>query len=220
MVKEKEKEEKKEKLVKKIQQAVEIEDEEDLEEVTLEDRVISIEKKLNIILVLVIILLIICFGILISKSSSKSSNTEENSPVQEEYSGDYDVSMFDEISVDDISKESDNKTIVVYMGRAACGYCIQYVPVLAEVQDNLGIKVKYIDMAKIIDYDNQSIIDSSAISKLQNMKTNDAQKNVMDNLGSTPMTLVIKNNRIVDSLVYAADAETLQTVLENNGLGK
>ena len=42
----------------------------------------------------------------------------------------------------------------------------------------------------------------------------------MNDWGATPMTLVIKNNKVVDSLVGAADAATVETLVKNNGLAK
>lgn len=220
MVKEKDKKKNDDNLKEKIQKAVE-EADDDFEEVTIEDRIISIEKKLTAVIVMLIIVIVMSFIMIIANSSNDSeSETDSTDNTQEVVSADYDVSMFDEIKASDIESESKNKTIVVYMGRSTCSHCIDYVPVLANVSEETGVKIKYIDMAKIIDYSNSTITDSEAISTLQNLSTNDAQKDVMDNLGSTPMTLIIKNNKIIDSLLYAADEDAVKTLLENNGLGK
>ena len=55
---------------------------------------------------------------------------------------------------------------------------------------------------------------------MQKFATSDSQKDVMKDWGATPMTLVIKNNKIVDSLVGATDAATLEKMVKNNGLAK
>ena len=52
------------------------------------------------------------------------------------------------------------------------------------------------------------------------MKTNSEQKGIMEQFGSTPMTLIIKNNTIVDSIVGATDESTLTKLIEGNGFSK
>lgn len=196
---------------------------EGFDELTTEDRLISIEKKVNATLILVVImaiLAIINLSILVSNNSGQTTTNDDLTPINTDTSADYDVSEFDEIKASDLSKESKNKTIVVYIGRSSCGYCVQFVPVLKSVQEKYNFTTKYIDIAKIIDYNSSSISDQDAYNLLTNMKTNSEQKNIMEQFGSTPMTLVIKNNTIVDSIVGATDESTLTKLIEDNGFSK
>ena len=56
---------------------------------------------------------------------------------------------------------------------------------------------------------------------MQNLKAVDKEKNTMkNNWGATPMTLVIKNNKIVDSLVGYTDENTLTEFVKSNKLAK
>lgn len=190
---------------------------------TTEDRLVSIEKKVNATLILVVImaiLAIINLSILVSNNSGQTTTNEDLTPNSTDTSADYDVSEFDEIKSSDLSKESKNKTIVVYIGRSSCGYCVQFVPILKSVQEKYNFTTKYIDIAKIIDYNSSSISDQDAYNLLTNMKTNSEQKGIMEQFGSTPMTLVIKNNTIVDSIVGATDESTLTKLIEDNGFSK
>lgn len=190
---------------------------------TTEDRLVSIEKKVNATLILVVImaiLAIINLSILVSNNSGQTTTNEDLTPNSTDTSADYDVSEFDEIKASDLSKESKNKTIVVYIGRSSCGYCVQFVPILKSVQEKYNFTTKYIDIAKIIDYNSSSISDQDAYNLLTNMKTNSEQKGIMEQFGSTPMTLVIKNNTIVDSIVGATDESTLTKLIEDNGFSK
>ena len=105
------------------------------EELTLEDRVVNIEKKVNwtfgltvVITIISVLLLIFVLADGTDKSNSSSSNNNSNEAT--EVSEDYDVSEFKEIKAQDIKKESKGKNILIYVGRSTCGYCIQYVPVL------------------------------------------------------------------------------------------
>lgn len=196
---------------------------EGFDELTTEDRLISIEKKVNATLILVVImaiLAIINLSILVSNNSGQTTTNEDLTPNSTDTSADYDVSEFDEIKASDLSKESKNKTIVVYIGRSSCGYCVQFVPILKSVQEKYNFTTKYIDIAKIIDYNSSSISDQDAYNLLTNMKTNSEQKGIMEQFGSTPMTLVIKNNTIVDSIVGATDESTLTKLIEDNGFSK
>lgn len=196
---------------------------EGFDELTTEDRLISIEKKVNATLILVVImaiLAIINLSILVSNNSGQTTTNEDLTPNSTDTSADYDVSEFDEIKASDLSKESKNKTIVVYIGRSSCGYCVQFVPILKSVQEKYNFTTKYIDIAKIIDYNSSSISDQDAYNLLTNMKTNSEQKGIMEQFGSTPMTLVIKNNTIIDSIVGATDESTLTKLIEDNGFSK
>lgn len=196
---------------------------EGFDELTTEDRLISIEKKVNATLILVVImaiLAIINLSILVSNNSGQTTTNEDLTPNSTDTSADYDVSEFDEIKASDLSKESKNKTIVVYIGRSSCGYCVQFVPILKSVQEKYNFTTKYIDIAKIINYNSSSISDQDAYNLLTNMKTNSEQKGIMEQFGSTPMTLVIKNNTIVDSIVGATDESTLTKLIEDNGFSK
>ena len=121
----------------------------------------------------------------------------------------------------DLKKLSKGKTILVYIGRSTCGYCVQFVPVLKEVQEKHSYKTYYIDIAKILDYTGGSgALDNEANNIMSKFAANEANKNVMDDWGATPMTLVIKDNKIVDALVGAADAATLEDLVKRNGLAK
>lgn len=196
---------------------------EGFDELTTEDRLISIEKKVNATLILVVImaiLAIINLSILVSNNSGQTPTNEDLTPNSTDTSADYDVSEFDEIKASDLSKESKNKTIVVYIGRSSCGYCVQFVPILKSVQEKYNFTTKYIDIAKIIDYNSSSISDQDAYNLLTNMKTNSEQKGIMEQFGSTPMTLVIKNNTIIDSIVGATDESTLTKLIKDNGFSK
>lgn len=196
---------------------------EGFDELTTEDRLVSIEKKVNATLILVVImaiLAIINLSILVSNNSGQTTTNEDLTSNSTDTSADYDVSEFDEIKASDLSKESKNKTIVVYIGRSSCGYCVQFVPILKSVQEKYNFTTKYIDIAKIIDYNSSSISDQDAYNLLTNMKTNSEQKGIMEQFGSTPMTLVIKNNTIVDSIVGATDESTLTKLIEDNGFSK
>ena len=181
---------------KKPKKAKKVKEEPEEEVVTLEDRVARMEQKQNIILVLVTIMTVVALVtmfVVIFKDGGKTKTKEEETKTeekQEQQTLEYDVSEFKEISASDIESESKGKTILLYIGRNTCGY----------------------------DYQNGVVLDKAAETTMINLKTNDAQKDVMKNFGSTPMTLVIKNGKVVDSIVGYVDAGTIETLVTSNGL--
>ena len=84
----------------------------------------------------------------VSKNSSKESSAE---PSEEVAQGEYDVSMFDTLSTNDALEQiKDGKKHVVYIGRATCGYCVQFLPSLQKAQEEYKLD-KEADLQEIID---------------------------------------------------------------------
>lgn len=214
---------------KEIEEKEEIIEEDEYEEVSNEERIANIEKKVNWILglcVLVTILTLLISVFVISGdgtknySNSSSESSEKESSDEQSNSSSYDVSSFKEIKAKDIEKESKNKTIVIYIGRSTCGYCVQYVPILKSVQEKFGYTTYYIDIAKILDYTNGGVLDEEANKTMKNMKTSSSQKDVMNDWGATPLTIVVKNNQIIDSIWGYTDEETVTKLIKDNGIAK
>lgn len=195
------------------------------DEITLGDRITEIEKKITAVLWLVVVTMVVALLTLvfvISGESGKTTTTEESGTPTESTS-EYDVSAFKEIKAQDLKKASKGKTILVYIGRSSCGYCVQFVPVLTEVQKKYNsYTTYYIDIAKILDFTGQSgVLDEEANNIMKNLEAVKDQEQLMnENWGATPMTLVIKDSKIIDSLVGASDAATLENLVKNNGLTK
>ena len=164
------------------------------EELTLEDRVANIEKKVNwtfgLTVVITIISVLILIFVLAGDTEKAANNSNENGN-SAEVAEEYDVSAFKEIKAQDIKKESKGKNILIYVGRSSCGYCIQYVPVLKEIQEKYNkYTTYYIDIAKILDFESATggILDKEANEIMQQL-----DKEFMEsNWGATPLTLVVK----------------------------
>ena len=208
----------KEKKVKEIEEVVD-----EYEELSLEDRVMNIEKKVNwtfglSVIITIISVLLLIFVLADGTEKSTDKNTD-NSGTPSEVASDYDVSAFKEIKAQDIKKESKGKNILIYVGRSSCGYCVQYVPILKQVQEKINkYKTYYIDIAKILDFESATggILDKEANEIMQQL-----DKEFMEsNWGATPLTLVVKDSKLVDSLVGYVDADTLEKLVKNNGFAK
>lgn len=191
------------------------------EELTLEDRVTNIEKKVNWTFGLTIVITIISVLILIfvlAGDTEKAANNSNESGNSAEVTEEYDVSAFKEIKAQDIKKESKGKNILIYVGRSSCGYCMQYVPVLKEIQEKYNkYTTYYIDIAKILDFSGTGgVLDKEADEIMQKL-----DKDFMEsNWGATPLTLVVKDSKIVDSIVGYVPAESLEKLVKDNGFVK
>ena len=206
------------KKVKEVEVETEFDEYEDL---SLEDRVVNIEKKVNwtfgLTVVITILLVLILIFVLAGDTSTKT-NTDSDDETQETTSADYDVSAFKEISAQDIKKASKGKSILIYVGRSSCGYCVQYVPILKEIQEKYNsYTTYYIDIAKILDFSGTGgILDEEADEIMLNL-----DKDFMDsNWGATPLTLLVKDSKLVDSIVGYVDASSLETFVKTNKLAK
>ena len=75
------------------------------------------------------------------------------------------------------------------------------------------------DLADIFDFSSEQVtlLDQEAYDILMNFATDKENEKVMEDFGSTPMTLIIKDNKIIGSFTGAADTETLFETLEKEG---
>lgn len=142
--------------------------------------------------------------------------------IQEEVARDYDVSKFDEIQAKDIEKLSKGETIVIYIGRETCGYCQMFVPVLRETQEEYNFKAKYIDIAKIYDFTSYSgdVIDKESEKILKNLKTTENTVGFMNDFGATPMTLFVKDNKLIGGALGYYPKDSFEQELEKVGFTK
>lgn len=212
-----------EKKVKDIEKEVkDIElDEEDYEEISTEERIIGIEKKVNIILVLVAVVAVLSvFTLILSVNGGEKTETN-NGTVNQQSTSKYDTSAFKEIKAADIQSESKNETIVVWIGRQGCGYCAQYAPNMAEAAKNYGIQARYIDLAKIVDFDQLVITDATSYDTIKNLTgTGEWKDFAANNISGTPLTLIIKNNKVIGGINRFTDVATIEEAFAAAGLKK
>ncbi len=206
---------------KKVSKVV-LDDEEEVVELTMEERIIGIEKKQNIILVFVLVTaLLSLFTFISGLGGNKTYKDEETEPTNTEtqQSATYDTSAFTKVKAQDLEKLSKKDTIIVWIGRQGCGYCGQFAPTITSVGEKLDETIYYLDLADIFDFSTNpvTILDEEAYDLLLNFKTDGDNEGVMEEFGATPMTLVIKKNKIVGNFVGAYDEATALEILEDEG---
>ena len=216
---------------------------EDFEEVSLEDRVFNIEKKTNTIFVISIITLIIVvisMIILIANGSSSnstrtSSNTSNNSETESSSDENYSTAAFNKIKAQDIESVSKGKTAMIWIGRQTCGYCALYAPIVEEVQKEYGFTANYLDLYSIVDSATSTLADEEAYNILMDLEADKSCKSLVTDsngsavecgdvlssrFGATPLTIFVKDNKMVGAFSGYVQASELGSILESYGFKK
>lgn len=214
---------------------IEIDDEESIEQnlrdLSIEDRIINIENRTNIILIVVIItailsLLAVIFTVT-SNDSKSSTGTNTNATNNNANSGTatstYSTSAFKEISAADIKTESNKETIVFWIGRQGCSACTAYQPIIEKAGEDFGIQIRYIDLGKIVDFtvERPYVTDSNSYETLIALTgSGDWKEFVSKNISGTPLTVIVKNNKVVGGIYGADNLENVEKAFTNAGLKK
>lgn len=205
--------------VEEIDEVEEDEEEEeyddDYEEVPLEERLASIEKKTNVTFWLVIaILVVVSLNMLFTLNGNSNEDTTTSDTTQSTNSqstSGYDTSAFNTITPDKIKSLSDGKTIVVWLGYQGCGYCQQYAPVLAQVTKEFGITANYVNVQTLTE---------DGLNTILSLTGSGEWKEFASTFKGTPFTLIIKNNKVVGGVKGYVDANTITKTFEDAGLKK
>lgn len=203
---------------------------EEFEEETEEQKEVTIMDMLNrIVICLIIIAIILAVNTVVlicnSGSSKSESKTENNGTETTDKTQDngYDVSMMDSISLSDaVALFEDKGSYVIYIGRSDCGACVSYLPALQQAQTDLGYKTKYLNL---YDMDESSADYDKFIKKLtvkypMQVNGEEVTKQFGEWVGYTPMTIVVKNGKMVDGEIGAISYDSLVSMLQKQGFGK
>ena len=143
---------------------------------------------------------------------------------QPQTSTSYDTSVYNIIKPSDIAKESKGKTIVLWVGRQSCGYCSMYAPYLNDALNTYGIKAYYIDLAQLVEFNvpQPYVSDEEEYGILVNLKGDGEWDGyAAEYVGGTPLTLVIKDNKVVGGLSgYTDNVANILNVFDKAGVKK
>ncbi len=195
---------------------------EKLEEKKVEKQIKTVAKtdRVFVCLILILAVLIVNTGLLIwhSAENHNNSNKSNSENKNEEENQDYDVSTFKEIKGTELANNTQGENKVVYIGRSTCSWCVKFVPVLKELQEKYDIEILYIDISKIIDFNSNSIIDQASHDAIVDMPTVSGMEEYHKNeFGATPMTIIVKDGKLVDGFTGYAELSTFVNLLEQNG---
>lgn len=192
-------------------------------EITTEERIVNIEKKTNYTFILTIITLIVSLITMLSviNNNVAKTETESTSTSNDDTEYTYDTSSFKTITASDIKNESKSETIVLLIARQGCIYCSYYAPILAEVAKDYDITVRYIDLSTIINFNLNTITDSDSYNTLSSLTgSGEWETFASDNITGTPLTLIIKNNKVIGGISGYVEAEKIENAFTAAGITK
>lgn len=190
------------------------------------------EEKIRNLTFIVILGFIIMFILIIGLyfrnggSSSNTRNNGSNSGGSASSNSNYDVSNMEEVDVDEaLALFEEEGTHVLYMGRSTCSVCVQFVPVLNEVQQNLGFKSYYfnVETSNWSDFQDEikPLTDKLTVETTvrttmdgESVTLEDTVGNLFYEYGFTPVTIIIKDGEMVDGFIGYRDNETLTDLIE------
>lgn len=174
-------------------------------EITIKNQIdyTSILNKIYICLIVIAIILTLNLLVNIVKGGTTTSKTNNNEV--EESVGEYDVSSFETLTTTEaLEKIEKGGTEVIYIGRSTCGYCVKFLPILKQAQENLGYTTTYIDLEQVNTDDQAKLVALDSY--------------VSDNFGYTPMVLVFKDGKYVNGWVGYAEYDEFASFLADAGI--
>ena len=101
---------------------------------------------------------------------------------------------------------NDKDASIIYIARPTCGYCQQQEPIVKELASKYELVFHYLNT------DNLSNEDMSTLFKSDKTLFGEDGKNF-----GTPTTVIVKNGKVVDSLVGLTQRDSFEEFLTKNG---
>lgn len=136
------------------------------------------------------------------KPSGITTEDETEEPTSDDNSAYVNINFIDYNGYKTVYENSDKSILV--LGQTGCSYCNKYKPVLQEVAKAEGVKINYLDIRKLSEDEWNTLLED----------LNDYFKD--HEQWGTPLTLVLENKKVVDTLVgYTEKTDTLKFYKEN-----
>lgn len=200
-------------------------EENDYEEITLEERISNIEKRTNASFALNIVIVVLLVISLVFSIGGGAKNLEDDTTGTTDATETvtYDTSAFKEIEATDIASLSDGEAIVVWVGRQSCGYCAAYAPYIEAAAKEYGITAHYINLANYVNFNVEQpyITNAEEFDTLSNLTgKGEWETFAAKNVGGTPLTLIIKNNKVIGGISGYTETENVVSAFKDAGLKK
>jgi len=152
-----------------------------------------------------------------TKTDTKTSTgtNPDNNETDNNIPDEYDVSKMQSVTIKETEDLFSKKgTYILYIGRKGCSYCRKTVPVLNEVQTELGYKTYYFDISTTTNYKTEL---KTLADKMDFETSANGTKGKMGELfiskGWTPTIIVIKDGKNVDGFFGYKDKDYVKTLV-------
>ncbi len=153
----------------------------------------------NLIYIVIFLLIINIFATII-----------KNNSVQTSQGINFDTSMFKTINLKDLESyinEENYKVLVI--GKNNCEYTIEMLPILRQAQANYNYETLYVDQNSITEEDKNVLL-----------RYDDETKFIEEYINTTPLIIVFKDNRMVDTWVGYQEYSVFEKFLTGLGIEK
>lgn len=165
---------------------------------------LDVQNKILICLYVLIILMIINIVLPYVVSYFQNRDTTKISK-----NGEYDVSSFNEITINNIETLASSKEVeVLFICTENDANCVDFLPTVQKAQKEYGYKTNYLNIETL------SIEDKDVLLKY------DKDDFIKNTFGSVPMVITIKNNKIVEGWVGISNYEDFKDFLEHSNVKK
>lgn len=192
----------------------------------MENLEIKLKNLTNIVILGFVILGLLIIG-LYFKGNSVTNETTKNE--EKSSNSTYDVSKMNEVDVAGaLNLFKKDGLQVLYIGRSDCGVCVETVPVLNKVQDELKYKTNYFDLNSTKNWQTEmkELADLFTVKttvkttvknkdgKAETVTLNDTIGKIFLEYGFTPTIIVIKDGKMVDGFIGYKDYDTMKSLIE------
>ena len=142
-----------------------------------------------------------------NKESNTGTNTTTNSssPADENIPEDQRKEL-NSISIDQyLEMLKGEEAKVIYIGRPTCGHCVKQKPIMENIKFEYDVEINYLNTDELSDEGINKLISSNEYFS--------------EGFG-TPLTLIVKNNEIVDKAVGETSKKNMVEMFKNNSLIK
>lgn len=184
----------------------------------------QIETKLNQIdvklrnLTFIVIIGFIVIGLLIVglyfKDGSSRTTNGGSSSSGSDTTVKYDVSKMKEITGEQAAKLFDEKgTHFLYIGRSTCSVCVNLVPELNTVMNDMTITLNYLPLNQTFRTDFKDLFDKLDIETTVNNNKGTFGE-LLEEYGYTPVVIVIKDGKMADGFIGYRDADKIEELFK------
>lgn len=156
--------------------------------------------KKNLAMILGIVSTVLVIGLLILVMVLKPADEKEPTITLE-------TAGFIEIGIDGFKEilNKDEKSVVL-IARPGCSYCVMFTPILYKVKEELDFDVHYINTDSFTQEDFE--------------KLDSTNKYFQENEWGTPLTLIVKNNTVIDAINGYVELEEAKDFFIRNEIGE
>lgn len=131
----------------------------------------------------------------------------------------YDTSMFNVVNISEANQLfNSNQDQLLFVGRKTCSACQEFIKSLQIAVARGNFYVSYLDLE---DIDTSSKDYEEFLSKLDYEYTYaDVTGPFSKFIGSTPMIIIIKNNKMVFGILGSMSSDTILTIVNQYGINK